>query len=177
MKKLIFILTLFFGIHVHSHAQLMIGGHLGPAFPFGEFSDAVNLGFGLGAEGKYIFNETIAFGFDVSWYSFDTGIDEIKENLTPFLFSVEYLIPQTSGFTPYAGLGLGLYRVATRIKVSGFRSTESYTNFGIAPTLGALYPLNDQIDLNVNLKFNFVFTEEETIFFIPLNAGVVFRIL
>lgn len=174
MKKLCFAVALFFGIYTHSQAQFLVGGHIGPAFPIGEFADGVKVGFGLGAEGKYMFNENIAFGLGISWYNFNTksGVDDLDFNITPFLFSVDYFIPQSSGFTPYAGLGLGLYRLAYKYD----QFTLSETKFGIAPTLGALYPLNDQIDINVNLKLNFVFTENETTVFIPLNVGVLVSI-
>ena len=172
MKKFYFALTLFFGLYFHSQAQFMVGGHLGPAFPLGRFSDIVNLGFGLGAEGKYLLNENLALGFNISWYSFGTGVDEVNQNITPFLLSAEYIIPQSTGLTPYFGLGIGVYRIATRF--SNF--SASYSDFGIAPTVGALYPLSDQLDLNANLKFNFVFSEGETSIFIPLNVGVLVKI-
>ena len=175
MKNFCFTAALLFGIYTHIQAQFVVGGHLGPAFPLGEFSDFADLGFGLGGEAKYMYNENIAFGFGISWYSFGTGVEDVNSNITPFLLSAEYLIPQTSGLTPYAGLGLGIYRVAVKFDFPGLNTTASSTRFGLAPTIGALYPLNDQIDLNVNLKFNFVF-ENGTTFFIPLNVGVQVKI-
>ena len=176
MRKLFFTALFLFGFYVSSQAQFRIGGHFGPAFPMGEYSDFTNTGFGVGGEAKYLYNENVAFGIDISWYSFPTGFDNVKSNITPFLFSTEFLIPQTSGFTPYFGLGAGPYRVATRVRISGFNSTDSYTKFGVAPVIGAFYALNDQLDINANLKVNFVFTEDETTIFIPLNVGVLFKI-
>ena len=176
MRKLFFTGALLFGFYYYAYSQFMVGGHLGPVFPMGEYSDFANPGFGAGGEAKYRYNENLAFGFNTSWYSFATDFDDVKLNITPFLFSAEFLLPQTSGFTPYAGLGLGPYRIATKIKLSGINSTDSFTRFGIAPTVGALYPLNEQIDLNANLKFNFIFSDDFTRFFIPLNVGVLFKI-
>lgn len=176
MKKIVLTLSLLFGIYWHSQAQFMAGGQLGPVFPIGEFSDALNPGFGLGGEVKYLANENVMLGLNISWYSFGTGFDDYDFNVTPLLFSAEYLIPQTSGFTPYVGLGLGPYRIANRIRISGVRTTSSFTEFGIAPTIGALYPLNDQLDINANLKLNLVFTEENVTVFIPLNVGILVRV-
>ena len=176
MKKFYFAVAFIFGMYGHSQAQFLVGGHIAPAFPMGEYADFADLGFGLGGAVKYLYNENVAFGFDISWYSFGTDFDDVHSNITPILLSAEYLIPQTSGFTPYAGLGLGLYKVATKFEGFGINATTSVTKFGLAPTLGALYPLSDLIDIHVNLKFNFVFTEDETTIFIPLNAGVLVRI-
>ncbi len=176
MKNFCLTLVLFSGFIFHAQAQFLVGGHLAPAFPLGEFSDVADLGFGLGGEVKYLFNENVAFGFDISWYSFGTDFDDVNVNVTPFLLSAEYLIPQTSGFTPYVGLGLGFYRIASKFEGFGINATTSFTDFGIAPTIGALYPLNDQIDINTNLKFNFVFSDDITRTFFPLNVGVLVRL-
>lgn len=173
MKKIVLIIALFIGVYTYAHAQFVAGGHLAPAFPIGRFSDAVDLGFGLGAEAKYMFSENLAIGFNISWYSFGIKISDIyKKNITPFLFSAQYLFPQSSGLAPYFGVGLGPYRVTDRID----RFSVSTIDFGIAPIVGMLYPLNDQLDINANLKFNFVFSEGVTNIFFPLNVGVLMKL-
>lgn len=173
MKKLFLIITLLISVYSYAHAQFVVGGHLAPVFPMGKFSDAVDVGFGLGAEAKYMLSENFAVGVSISWYSFGNNASSVyKWNITPFLLSAEYLFPQSSGLAPYVGVGLGPYRVATRID----RFSVASNDFGIAPIVGMLYPLNEQIDINANLKFNFMFSEGVTNIFFPLNVGILMKL-
>jgi hypothetical protein len=174
MKKTILIAAMLLAFVV-SQAQINVGATIGPQFPMGNFSDGFNTGFGFNVAGKYMLNENMAVGLNLGYSRFGTGETGYSGSMIPVTGLFEYHF--TGGkVEPYAGADLGLYNYGVRIKIGGVSSSDSKMYFGFAPTVGALYALNDKLSLCANLKLNCVLTPDNSATWLGLNVGAIFKI-
>lgn len=192
MKKLFLSICILLGIHAVSKAQLSITPHVAPAFPVGTFNSFAGTGLGFGLEATYALNNNLRVGAAVDWYQFDAQIPGLnldvlgikllgntKFNVTPITGTVQYILPGEV-LRPYIGLEAGVYNFSIN-KLGGINRTY----YGLAPTAGVLYPVNDRLDFFANTKFQTVFVNEnisigdfsmqQSIHFMPVNVGVSFK--
>lgn len=189
MKKLMMLMLaviLMAGFSSQSFGQIKIGANAGIGLPMGDFGDGYKMGFGGSVEGKYFLNDKIAVGASIGYYSFtlkdemltilqsfSESITDSKYTVMPILATVDYYFA-TEGFKPYVGAGVGLY--SAKIKVSDSKlgdGEETSSDMGIAPTVGFCYGLSEKIDLNVNAKYNMIFTEGSSTTYLGINAGII----
>jgi opacity protein-like surface antigen len=167
--KLLCVLLFFFFAFTQSEkvqAQLAFGGSLGTNIPI---KDGQSAGFGVGLKGMYFVNPKFAVGLNINRLSYSGNI--VNSSITGFT-PFAHLFFSEEGFRPYIGIDAGIYR--TTAAVLGISVNES--NFGIAPTLGAFYDLNDNFALDFNLKYTLIFTEGSTGSSLPINVGVVYKL-
>ena len=157
-----------------ARAQLQLAATIGPQFPVGDFGKAFKTGFGFTATGRYLLADHIAIGLNLGYNSFGVkDLDGYKASLVPVTALFEYHL--TFGkIKPYAGLDMGVYRFAIRVKSGGVKQTTAETDFGIAPAIGADYALTQKLALNASLKFNHVFTSDDDLSYVGLNVGAVY---
>lgn len=192
MKKIFLSICILLSVHAVAKAQLSITPHIGTAFPVGTFNSFTGTGLGFGLEATYALNDNLRVGVAVDRYQFDAQIPGLnldvlgikllgntKFNVTPITGTVQYILPGEV-LRPYIGLEAGVYNFSIN-KLSGIN--RSY--YGLAPTVGVLYPINDRLDFFANTKFQTVFVDEnisigdfsmkQNIYFIPVNVGVSFN--
>ncbi|MFM8837828.1 MAG: outer membrane beta-barrel protein [Bacteroidota bacterium] len=179
MKKLLTLLMVtlcMLSIHNQSFAQLSVGATGGAAilsvegesitFPGG----TLTLRYGIG--------ENIRVGANLGYFvkSVNEGDLDISGSISgvPITGTFEYSFGGES-FSPYAGLDLGLYRLGVSIGGDGTNLTISDSYFGLAPTLGVMYNLSDNLALNANAKYHYVLVEDEAQSLIGIGAGIVFK--
>ncbi|OFY13101.1 MAG: hypothetical protein A2X11_13115 [Bacteroidetes bacterium GWE2_42_24] len=177
------------GFSSQSFGQIKIGVNAGLGLPMGDFGDSYKMGFGGSVEGKYFLNENIAVGATFGYYSF-TGKDELltalslgtessadaKFTIMPILATVDYYFA-TEGFKPYVGAGVGLYSWKSKVTIPNYGDYEvTGSDFGVAPTVGFCYGLSEKIDLNVNAKYNMIFTEGSSTTYLGVNVGIIFAL-
>jgi len=187
MKKLMMLMLaviLMAGFSSQSFGQIKIGANAGIGLPMGDFGDGYKMGFGGSVEGKYFLNDNLAIGATFGFYSFKMKDDlltyEKSESsadatftIMPILATVDYYFA-TEGFKPYVGAGVGLYSWKSKVSVPYFGDVEvTGSDLGIAPTVGFCYGLSEKIDLNVNAKYNMIFTEGSSTTFLGINAGII----
>jgi outer membrane protein W len=174
MKKTILlgVMLLIFGV---SQAQIHVGATIGPQFPMGNFSDGFNIGFGFNVVGKYMLKENMAVGLNLGYTRFGTGSEGVTGSMIPITGLFEYHF-DAGNIKPYVGADLGLYSYGVKYKLFGETASDSKVYFGFAPTVGALYALNDKLSLCANLKFNCVLTEDNSATWLGLNVGAIFKI-
>lgn len=175
MKKTVFLFFAFFCLAFSSQAQFSVGGQFGPVFPVGPFSRSIKAGFELGALAKFHVSEKVLAGAEFDWYRFSTGFEGYTNNYTTFVASLEYLFDNIEQLTPYIGVNGGLFRFAPRVQNLPVAENEIVTSFGAAPVVGAYYALQENLDLNVNLKLNIAFADQGQNMFIPLNIGLLYK--
>lgn len=218
MKKFflfVFTAVLLTGFSTHTFGQIKIGASAGIGLPMGDFGDSYKTGFGGSIDGKYFTSENLAFGLNAGFFTFKDKLDfsetlgdatvkiEGKFNVIPILVTGEYYFA-TEGFKPYVGAGVGFFMLSEKATTSiegtlsdiyqGYIEegsvTVNETKFGVVPMVGVMYGLSDNLDLNVNLKYNLVFvgSDDETenvkssdsdsgssnLNFLGINVGVVY---
>ncbi len=198
MKKLLLTICILVGIHAVSQAQLSVSPHISPTFPIGPVNNYVNTGMGYGAELMYSIDGKWKIGAGIDRYHFNLDIDplgldlggilddilgniDFDFNVVPITGIVQYMLP-ASGVHPYVGIEAGAYNITA--KGFGFDITRTY--FGLAPTVGLIYPVSDVLDVYASAKLQTVFVQEsvpilenrlnEHLMMIPINLGVSFKL-
>jgi outer membrane protein W len=170
MKKLVrlsAIAALFLFSSLAANAQIRVGINGGVQLPMGDFKDVSKTGFGGGLKGEYMLNPNMGVGLNLGYYSFN-GKDETAElsagsdtSTTSAGQTKVTIIPITANFTyyfgegalkPYVGVDLGASIMKMKNDVVGFDSTM--TKFSFAPVVGVQYSFNENLALDLNVKYN-----------------------
>jgi hypothetical protein len=189
MKKLILLLLCtvsgFF-----SYGQSIHGLSYSLALPTGKTGDYIGKlqWRGVTLEGKYFLTNNITLGWQTGWntmYESETG--EFTEgtvtrsgtqyrylNVWPALFTMDYLFGEDGDIQPYAGVGAGAYWIGQRTLMGLTETKYSTWNFGIAPEIGVLFPVNLNSNFYVNLKYNYGIngsSDVDNYSFLTFNVG------
>jgi hypothetical protein len=163
--KLVFvILAMAFAMFIlpnYAKAQFAVSGNIGFNLPI----DNQKVGYGAGIKGMYFVNPKFAVGASLQYLRFNYYWDV---TLTTYSGFANYYFTE-SGFRPYIGADLGLYRYAW----SYYYADDSY--IGIAPTLGFLYDFNEQWALDMNAKYALLLSSGG-LKLAPINIGVHYYI-
>lgn len=159
-----------------------VGIEGGLAVPTGDFGDAVDMGFDVGASGTWMFAPTWGVGVDVAYYMWNgkdlpPGVD-FTANAIQATGHFKFMIPSESTIKPWLKGGLGMYNISGKLEGAGpvFDFDESEANFGFniggginlqaSPTMsygigaayhsvaeGDTFDKTDFFTINVNLMF------------------------
>ena len=165
-------------IHNQSFAQLSVGATGGAVIWSAEGESNTFPGGTLTL--RYGIGEKIRVGANLGY--FVKSVNEVDGDLdisgsisgVPITGTFEYSFGGES-FSPYAGLDLGFYRLGVSFKEDGANLTISDSFFGLAPTLGVMYNLSDNLALNANAKYHYVLAGDEALGLIGIGAGIVFK--
>ena len=180
-------LSLFVGGMANAEG-IKLGVNGGLQLPMGDFGEGLNLGFGGGISGEYLVNENIGIGLNAGYYIFGVDGADINLGYIPVALNGRYYFT-TEGFKPYGGIDLGLYTISTPAQTFtetmdmgplGTQTIEmeipsvSASNFGIAPVLGFQYDFSDALALDVNAKYNLIFSEGASTSILGFGVGIVY---
>jgi hypothetical protein len=181
MKKLLFAFVLI-GFCLFANPQLKaenisLGGDIGLALPVGDFGNAAGLGFGIDAKAIFPINPDIAIGASIGYYSWGEKVTGISYSNIPIAGTFMYFVSQgPSRF--YIGSDLSINMLSVKIDFGGFfgsqSSTETYV--GLAPLVGIIHPINDNMNLTGTVKYNIIFSSGNSISFISIRGGLMFRL-
>lgn len=144
-----------------ANAQMTVGINGGILSTTGNSPNNVNYP-GFTIYGKYGINDNFRAGLSISTFSKKTDYTgpfspafSVINRITPITLTGEYLF-LTNAFRPYAGLNLGLY--ANRVNFNPGNSS-SETGFGVAPVIGLDYKFNENLLINLNIRYHLVFDD------------------
>lgn len=146
---------------------------------FADANESVDGGFGLlvnGAAGLYL-GDSFRVDLEIGYHFERTLADEeesdgyyrakweLNYNQMDFMVNGYYDFHNSSAFTPFIGLGLGLFNQELTSKVEGTAlywsdegsSSASETNFGVALAGGASYQINDFMAIEGMLRAKYIF--------------------
>lgn len=181
MKKLLFIVlvTVFAVTFANAQSKMAASVQGTLSFPTGDFRDGAGTGFG--AAGTFIYSVspmldvTGSVGY-LKWGSKESipGY-EVSFSDIPILVGLRYTFGKGQ-FLPYGAAEVGLHMLSTSVKgnLFGFSVDKSDTKFGITPGFGFLYKFNPKTSLDVNAKYNIIFTEGSSTTHLSVNVGVLF---
>jgi hypothetical protein len=133
----------------------------GPQFVTGDRADAVKTG--LAIDVGYYYRATRAgfIGVAGGLHQFAGTGSGGDRDLIPITLAFKYNFALT-GIQPYVGAEAGPY-------FSSNGDTE--TNVGLTPRLGLRVPLAEGIDLDLNLKYNVIFSDPDNLTYVGANGG------
>jgi outer membrane protein W len=195
MKLRVLLLTtalITFAAVAHGDTRHSIGVNAGLAMPTGDLSDAVGMGYVLGAAYEYRINPQFGVGLDVDYFSLGAkststtylGSTRTVKQQVPggqaILFGRYYVPLKGSSFAPYVTLALEKVRI-------GFKSTVTYhgtsvttedkqdkPGFGIG--VGATRPLNQQLTGGLELGLHQIQTTGESTNLVTLAVSCSYKL-
>jgi hypothetical protein len=150
------------------------------SIPQGDFADyiAKTSWIGWGLEGRRFRNPSskVTIGFSFAWHVFDdklygtqlidkgavTGTQRRWVNSLPFLLTFDYYFSRKNAVKLFVGAGAGAYYIVQRFDIGVYGWEESNWHFGVAPEVGAQFPLGD-VEGIVGAKYNYAFAAGESI--------------
>lgn len=146
-----------------------------PSIPIGIFNsylDGKNFG-GLSIEGRYFISDNVTLGFNLGWNDASKKMPRITETngtssisavQTRYLLVFPLLINSHYHFEldnfiirPYIGGAAGIYFTTYEKWIAEYLDSKRKISFGIRPEIGALIPITDNLGINLNFKYNYVF--------------------
>lgn len=112
---------------------------------------------GINILGKYNVNKDIRLGLNLGYFYNNDGTIKVRANPLTGLLEYSFL---NSNVRPYAGISLGVYRLAYSFVDAFSKNPNPHSNFyfGFAPIIGIEYGLTKKLFLTANSKFNYIFT-------------------
>ena len=185
MKKILFTICLITGLYAAAQAQVSVTPRASFSMPQGFLSNIAGNGFGYGLDLDYAVTDNLRIGASFSQHQFNGEIAGFNLNVvdfkvTPITATAKYVLPGNT-LRPYIGLEGGIYNFSAG--AAGFDITREY--WGLAPSLGVLYPVSDQIDFFASAQYHVMYLNEnipiadfninQDIKFIPINLGLSFK--
>lgn len=179
------IICLVAGLFLSAKAQMSVTPHVGYSMPQGASSNFAGNGLSYGLALEYEVVENFKIGAAFSQHNFDGQIAGFNLNIldfrvTPITATAKYILPGNT-LRPFFGLEGGLYNFS--VGAAGFDIERQY--WGLAPSLGVLYPINANIDFFASAQYHMMNLDEnipvadfnisQDIRFIPVNLGVTFK--
>jgi outer membrane protein W len=142
-------------------------------FPLGDFGDGWNTAFSAHVMVGYMIARSILLNLTVGYVSFS-----LKESInvdfsyawTPVLLGLNYVFNPGQKFMPFIGLALGLY--IEHLSFGSFSDTNS--EFGIAPRVGAYFLVSAAVLLTLNAEYNIIFSSGSSTTALGVFFGAMF---
>jgi outer membrane protein W len=153
---------------------------------------------GFGMDFRYNFQKNASVGFSFGWNLFHervsetvyintnnpgaiTGTQDRYVNSLPIMANLHYYIGNRGKIRPYVGVNLGGYYLLQRFSIGVSTFEEDSWEWGVAPEVGVIIPINRELGFIVNGKYNYTFTGESLLSgdinhsYMGLNIGFVWR--
>ncbi len=179
MKKLITItaaLALFLGFSHNANAQLKIGVSGTFALPMSDFGDLADPGFGGQLNADYFLSDNLSVGLEIGYMSYAVEVLDANFTLMPIQVNGEYHLMPGEMMDFYGGLGVGI-----TVGDSDIDGAESTTDLGITPRIGGIYNINDQLGIDLNVRYGIKFDGDSdadiaNTQYVGINLGVVYSL-
>jgi outer membrane protein W len=149
------------------------------SFPLGDTKDFISdvswRGFGL--DFRYTVEKNVSVGFVTGWNIFYQQVDETTQltgsipgaitalsnrytNFVPVMLNAHYYMGEKGKIRPYAGLCAGGYYVDQEMQIGIADVINDSWEWGVAPELGVIIPVEKDFGVIVAAKYNYIFTDE-----------------
>lgn len=132
---------------------------------------------GFGLDFRYTVQKEVSVGFVTGWNIFYQQVDETTQftgenpgaitalsnrytNFVPVMLNAHYYMGEKGKYRPYIGLAAGGYYVNQELQVGVATFINDSWEWGIAPELGIIIPVQRDLGIILAGKYNFIFTEE-----------------
>jgi opacity protein-like surface antigen len=156
-------------------ATTYFGINGGLALPVGDFGDAANTGFTLGASLDIPVNDMWWLGGEVGWAGFG-GSDDLEDALSilagedvdvsfraiPIIATARLMIPTQGTVAPFVRGGLGAYMFTAELEGETFEDDDSETDLGFNLGGGFLARTGGSMMWGADLIYHYIATEDES---------------
>lgn len=158
---------------------MTIGGDIGLAMPTGDAGDALETGFGFNGVFSYFINPQLIVTGNIGYWSFSVKGSTSGASATfstiPVLGGIQYRF-NTSKFQPFVSAETLMFFNSWSVSYGGMSGSESKTEFGFVPGVGAAFPVSPTVEIRAMLKYNIIFTSGSNTTYLVIGGGVHFAI-
>ena len=138
--------------------------------------------------GRYITDEIavdIRFSWHVFYEAYPFGEYDLSDgtstiygkpfkyiNSFPMTVGIKYIFSSGGDFLPYAGAGLGAYKINERTDMGIYYVENKQWHFGIYPEVGMFYQFSYSLGLNVFARYEYAFKAGDTTSHSYINFGI-----
>ena len=132
---------------------------------------------GFGLDFRYTMEKNVSVGFVTGWNIFYEQIFETTQlqtdppgaltalsnryiNFVPVMLNAHYYMGNKGEVRPYVGLCAGGYYVNQELQLGILNIMNDSWEWGVAPELGVVVPVQRDLGILLAGKYNFIFTEE-----------------
>jgi len=157
-----------------AHGQSYYALTYQPAQPLGNTQDfADNFGWrGIGFDFKKMINPKLAAGIALGWQVFDHQTDQVIPafgvdisgdqfryvNSWPILANINYFFGSKGRPRPYVAANIGGYIIEQRLDIGLYSIHETNFHFGLAPEAGVAIPMQGNLAIFLNGRYNYAFS-------------------
>lgn len=183
MKKILailFVVVLVVGL-ANAQGKIALGVNAGIALPMGDFADGFDMGFGGNALFAYHATPNVDVTASAGYLTW-SGKDESEATFSsiPVMVGARYLFGQGK-FNPYIGAELGMHFTTfdvPEVEIPGVGTfgggSESDSNFGWGAGAGFLYQIGNNMDLDVNVRYNSITASGGSSDYLSAMVGLLF---
>lgn len=172
MKKIFFIISLFFIISSFAQVKLGLNGNVFIPVAFLNQNQNYSRAIGLGLSAKYIIKDIYVIGAFGSINISNSNAIGSTGLLSNYGLSFEYIF-QKASLSPYMGLDFGYYNSSQTSFIGP--AASNFSGIGIAPNMGIIYEFSETLALDVNLKFHHIFYSPSAVNLFSISAGIVYK--
>ncbi|MDE5418548.1 porin family protein [Labilibaculum sp. DW002] len=178
LRYLLFLVAIL-GFFSKSNAQyykdgkFLIGASVGYQYPLGDFGDQAKAGPSFRIAGQLMLNKKISVGVELSysllgqdefWDGDHRGSYDVDYNIGSALLRASYYFDSWDrDFRPYTSLAFGYFSYRNKVDylaisagTGNFKSTLKDNKVGLAPNIGFLYNLSDELCFDMNLRYIYI---------------------
>jgi opacity protein-like surface antigen len=158
--------------------ETMLRVHGGMSSPTGDFDNAVNTGWGLGASLGYGIGANTILSWGVAYHRFGEEFTDGHVGVTPVTMAVDYGFHTSGRVRPWITGGLGLYHLSEKTSelvapATFIVTSDSENDFGFNFGFGIAMPTSGRSSWGAGFKFHHIvgnnFPDTD---FIALQAGL-----
>lgn len=138
----------------------------GPQFVTGDFGDAYKTGLAIDVGYYYRATDALFIGAYGGYHQFKDKGGEPDRNIIPINLAVKYNFSLT-GVQPYVGAEGGPFFLS-------LSNGDGSTKIGLSPRIGLRIPLSRGIDLDLTLKYNVIFSDQNNLTYVGANGGFAY---
>ncbi len=167
MKKLALVvtvvaLTLLVSFNTQAQGKMAVNIGADVLIPMGSFSDAVKIGFGGTAAFEYMVNPNLAVTGKLGYITWGVKTDdtqgvEASFSGLPFLVGGKYYFMPQGKLRAYGQFEMGLFFMSGSVKSTipgySFETSQSGTDFVIAPAVGVEIPAGPKGAVDVSVRY------------------------
>jgi hypothetical protein len=174
-----FIFLFLFSMQVNLvNAQFKLETSIGLCFPKIHYKNHLlsnySSGFCFSISANYFVKQRINLGINSGYLKFGgrEGID-VRRNIIPLTLSGDILF-LNGKLKPFVGLNTGVFFIEQKSHLPF--ANYSTTSFGLAPEAGLLIKLSEKLDLNLRVKYQWIFEKYFSMKFLNPTAGLLFSL-
>jgi len=177
LKALAVLLVLLVGLPASAQKKWELGGGLMVGLPTGDFSDSHKMGFGISGAFCYATSPEVSVTGRLGYMTFSgktiSGVAPLFGTITFEVPSLK-IIPIIVGGRYYSKAGKTQFFGSGEAGLYMLSNGDTETKFGIAPGAGVRFNMDEKYHIDVQGRYELIFTKDVTTSFIGVGGSVYF---